>query len=101
MNYSQIGGEFGNNSDFGRRVRIALTIAAVNVMSEVNTTTNHAARVTFATKVLQGQADFESAILAVFSNGTLASASAAANIIDSDLQFAMNSLFNALAGIGT
>lgn len=101
MDFKAIGNEIAGNDIYKRRVEYALFSAAVNVMSEVNTTPSHAARVTYGAKVLAGQADVRAAVIASLTNSTLAAANTADSIPDSDIQFAVNSLFNALAGIGT
>ena len=101
MNLTQIADGISGNDPFKRKVEYELYAAAVNVMAEVNTTANHAARVTFATNVLVGQADIRSAVIATLTNATLASAANMDAISDGDLPFVISSVFNALAGIGT
>lgn len=96
-----------NDAAFRGRCREAVTIAAANVMAESNTTTSHAQRILFAASILQGGgSDYQNA-LTVLSNSTIAAEATTASlpgctaIPDSDIQFAVNSLFNAMAGIGT
>lgn len=101
MNFTTIGEEIAGNEVYSRRVEYALYVAAVNVMSEDAGALEHAKRVTFATEVLSGRASIRSAVSASLTNPSLTSASNANAITDSDLQFTINSLFNALAGIGT
>lgn len=92
--------------NFQDRVKYALESAAVNIMAEVNTTANHATRVTYANKVLAGQINILECAIAVMTNASIA---AEANILtspdfaipDADIQFAVNSLFNAFAGIAS
>jgi hypothetical protein len=101
MNFQNIAGTVRNDDHFAGRVEYCLYVAAVNIMAEVNTTPSHAARVTYATKVLSGQASIRSAELAVLTNPTIASAVDSSSVPDGDIQFAVNSLFNALAGVAT
>lgn len=87
---------------FRRRVVYALTVAAINAYAEVNTAPGHAARAAFATKVLASQFDVHGAVLGVLTNSTIAAESNSAvtgnGVPDSDIQFAANSIYNALAG---
>lgn len=89
---------------FQARVNYALTIAAVNVAAEDPGTPNHVARVEFAERVLQGDYSLSGAVNAVLANTTIAAESTSAErgegIPDGDLQFAVNSIFDALAGQG-
>lgn len=91
----------GNNA-YQQRVKYAMTVAAVNVYAELSSTTGHQARGTLAGKVIQGgYGDYAAAALVTLTNATLAS-EATTNppdfgIPDGDLQFAVNSLWNALA----
>jgi hypothetical protein len=92
-----------NNGDFQNRVAYSLLVAAVNVYSELSSTPGHIARSKFATTVVNGQFNIQPIALAVLTNSTIA---AEANILttpgfaipDADIQFAVNSLWNALAG---
>lgn len=90
-------------ADFQQRVGYALNVAAINAYNEVGTVTGHAARAIFATKVLNGQYNLEAMALAVLTNSTIATEGNSAvqpgnSIPDSDIQFAVNSIFSALAG---
>lgn len=86
---------------FIARVRYALTLAAVNVAAESAATPNHAARLVLATAVLGGSYP-AGAVSAVLANPTIAAESDSSqrgeNVADGDLQFAINSLFDSLAG---
>lgn len=89
---------------FMQRVNYALTVAAVGVMIEAANTASHAQRVVFAKQILAGGFP-GSAYYSVLTNATIAaesnSASAGQAIPDADIQFAVNSIFNALAGVST
>ena len=94
--------------NFQDRVRYALFNAALAAVAEVNTTPNHAVRVTFAQKVLTETADVFVATLCVLNNATIAAEGditqqpgGAFGIPDADIQFALNQDFNALAGVAT
>ena len=89
-----------------RRVRYAMKKAAVAVMAEVNTTTNHAERVVYAKTVLDGSASVLGYSQAAMTNATLTTKgdiSAVPNFgfTDSELEFTVDSMFNAMAGVAT
>ena|ERR1700680_2916270 len=94
------------NSGFQGRCLYALMVAAVNVVAEANNTASHQTRVNYARTVLGGGANILQVALAVLTNSTIAAEAVAATtpdyaIPDSDIQFTVNSLFNALAGVTT
>jgi hypothetical protein len=99
--YSTLG-QITNQPDFQNRVAIAMASAANNIYSEVGTTPGHAARAVFATKVLTGNYNLAAACLSVLVNASIqaeANASSSGNgIPDTDIQFQVNSMWNALAG---
>lgn len=88
------------DTDLRQRIAVALAAAAVDVMAEDDATEGHAARKAWALTVLP---DAHGAAVryapAVMTNPSLAAQSAdPSKISDSDLQFTVNSLVNALAG---
>lgn len=87
------------NSAFQQRVRYFLCKAAVAVMSEQADTAGHSLRVAYAKLVLSGTASSEAASVAVLTNGVVAAAGFA--VTDNDLEFTVNSVFSALAGVST
>lgn len=91
-----------DDATFRRRVSYALTVAAISAYNEAGTTPGHTLRAAFATKVLASQFDLHGAVLGVLTNSTIAaeanSATVGNGVPDSDIQFAINSIFNALAG---
>lgn len=95
--------KIAQQADFVNRVMYYVTGAAVDVMAEPANTPDHAARVAFAQKALSGNYYVQGAVNAVLSNPSIAAESdsreAGANIPDGDLEFAVNSLFDALAGV--
>ncbi len=91
----------GNNA-FQNRIKYSLTQAAVSVYNEASSTTGHTARVAYAVGIIDGNYNLASASLAVLTNSTIAAEATLASapdfsIPDSDIQFAVNSLWNALA----
>lgn len=99
--FSQIA-NIANQTDFRNRVGYALSVASVSVYAEAGTTTGHAARAAYASKVLNGSFDLSGVVLGVLTNSTIASGAAqdvpGNSIADGDIQFAVNSIFSALAG---
>ena len=91
----------GNNG-FQNRIKYALTSAAVSVYNELSSTTGHSARVSYAVSIINGNYNLAPASLAVLTNPTIAAEATLSSapdfgIPDSDIQFAVNSLWNALA----
>ncbi len=91
------------NSRFQDRIKYALTSAAVSVFNEASSTTGHTARVEYADGIIRGSYNLGPASLAVLTNTTIASEANLAHapdfsIPDSDIQFAVNSLWDAFAG---
>lgn len=99
--YSDIG-TTATSEDFRRRVAYALTVASIAVYAEAGTVQGHAARAAYASKVLNSQFDLHGAVLGVLANSTIAaessSSASGSNVPDTDIQFAINSIFNVLAG---
>ncbi len=92
----------GNNA-FQNRIKYALTQAAVSVYNEDSSTTGHTARVAYASAIIQGSYNLAPASLAVLTNTSIATGASLSSppdfsIVDSDIQFAVNSLWSALAG---
>ncbi len=91
----------GNNG-FQNRIKYALTQAAVSVYNELSSTTGHTQRVAYAESIIQGSYNLAPAALAVLTNSTIAaeatlSSAPGFGIPDADMQFAVNSLWDALA----
>lgn len=92
-----------NNGNFQLRVSHAMRIAAVAIYNEGSAVAGHALRAAMAINVLNGNFNPQAASAAVLTNATIA---AEANINtmpgfaipDSDIQFAVNSIWNTLAG---
>lgn len=97
-------GTIAQNANYQARVGYAMMVAAQNVYSESSNTAGHAARLALALQVLRGSYNPGTAALAVLTNSTIAAEAVLATIPgyaipDGDIQFAVNSLWNALAGV--
>lgn len=93
---------------FQSRVAYPLHKAAIAVMAEDPATAGHVTRVAYAKNIIGGGGVLKQVATAVLTNPTIAAAAnkaltqdAGFGIIDSDIEFAVNSLFNALAGVAT
>lgn len=83
------------DSTFQQRVLVAMETAATQVQAEISTTVNHINRANYAKLVLSSpQAYIVPVCEAVITNAAITGAS-----LDSDIQFAVNSLWSALAGV--
>jgi hypothetical protein len=92
------------DANFQGRVQYALIVAAVNVYSELTSTTGHPLRTAMSARVFTQNYSIQTISLMVLQNATIA---AEANVLttpgfavpDADIQFAINSLWNALSGV--
>lgn len=92
------------NSGFQDRIKYALESASIDVLAEATTTANHSARRAFAVKVLAGNIDSVATATAVLTNSTIAAEANSATtpdyaIPDGDIQFTVNSMFDAFASV--
>jgi hypothetical protein len=88
------------------RVRYAAIKAAVAVMAESAGTASHTQRVTYAKSVLAGLIDIFSMSIGVATNPTIfaelnPTATPNYGVPDADIEFTVNSLYNAFAGVST
>ncbi len=95
--------KISGNSGFQERVKYALTSAAVSVYNESSSSTGHSARVVYASAIIGGNYNLGPASLAVLTNTSIAAGASLSSapdfsIPDSDIQFAVNSLWSAFAG---
>jgi hypothetical protein len=95
-----------NDTNFQARVLYALEVAAIAVMAEPGTVEGHTKRVCYANSVLTNGFSPIGTSRAVLTNPTIASEadiSQTSNggyaIPDGDIQFVVNTLFSALAGV--
>lgn len=102
--------QIASSQEFQQRVGYAMSVAAATIYAEVGTTANHSARAAYAIKVANGNYSLPAAALTVLANATIAAeaapstpqtgvASTLNSIPDSDIQFAVNSFWNMLAGV--
>lgn len=84
-----------HDSIFLQKVRVAITTAAVAVQAEDPGTANHTNRTNYAKLVLNSP----DAYLQPFSNAAVANVAISAASTDSDIQFTINSIWNAMAGM--
>lgn len=96
-------GVIAENGDFQARVNHAMMTAAVAVAAE-GAVANHAMRLAYAVSIFNGSYNKIQAAAAILTNTTIAAeaqlAPAGFGIPDGDIQFAANSVFSALAGVG-
>lgn len=83
-------------TQFVERVKYFMQKAAIAIMAESLSTSGHNERAAYAARVLDGTASSMDFTVAVLTNSTVAAAGSAAT--DSDLEFTVNSMFNAFAG---
>ena len=91
---------------FLRRVKYAMKKAAVAIMAEDAGTASHAERVVYAKTILDGSASIAEYASAVVTNPTMTTngditAGPLFGVSDNDLEFTVNSMFNAMAGVAT
>ncbi len=91
------------DAGFQGRCQYAATVAAINVYNEVPSTQNHLIRAALATRILSGTYNFNGFVWGVLTNSTVASeadpsATPDFAIPDGDIQFQINSIWNAVAG---
>ncbi len=94
--------KIAGNSGFQERVKYALMSAAVSVYNELSSTTGHTPRVAYANSIIAGNYNLGPASLGVLTNTSIAAEATIGSapdfsIPDSDIQFAVNSLWNAFA----
>jgi hypothetical protein len=97
-------GYIAQDGHFQHRVNLAAVNAALAVMAELATVPSHALRITFAKSILSGSTNMLFLSYGILENSTIsAEATITVNpdfsIPDADIQFAMNSIFNAYAGV--
>lgn len=99
--------EFGGiavNPGFQSRVQYALVVQALVVHNEVVGTAGHPARLAFARNVLNGSVSLQMISLMILTNSTINAEAVAVStplfgIPDADIQTAVASLWNAMAGV--
>jgi hypothetical protein len=100
-------GTIANDSSFQNRCVTALEAVAEAVMIESSGTANHTQRVNYAKAVIAGNINAFNVAEQVLTNATIAAEATVASlpgctsVPDSDIEYAVTSLFNALAGVST
>lgn len=98
-------GEIANDFRFQCRCMQAAMGMALSVMIEEDNVPSHTQRVSYAESILNNSASGLEIARAVLENATIAAEANIAdiatdsNVPDADIQFAVNTVFNALAGI--
>ncbi|MCP3940282.1 MAG: hypothetical protein GY710_02210 [Desulfobacteraceae bacterium] len=100
MSFSQSMSE-ANDKGFQRKIKLSMQRAAIAVMAESSETSNHAERVIYAKKVLNGEALIYEYCVGIVTNSTIAAAIAADTDFDSSIDFTVDSMFDAFAGVST
>ncbi len=92
---------YHKDHEFKNKVKSEMQAAAIAVMEEVGTTENHAERVIYAKKILNGSALVEEFCIGVLMDTTIKAHVTAGTDYTDDLDTAVTSLFNAFAEIAT
>lgn len=87
-----------DNETFGKRVEYFVIKAALAVMTESEATANHSDRIVYAQRVLNANYNKHGYVVGVLTNSTIAALSDPSAVNDNDLEFVVNSLFDAFAG---
>jgi hypothetical protein len=95
-----------NDGQFQNRCLAALKAAAVDVLAEDPSTQYHTQRAAYANQVISEQVNGEEVASVVLTNSTIAAEVTVASlpganstVPDSDIEFAVSSIFNDLAGV--
>lgn len=90
---------------FRNRIDYFVVKAALSIMSESAGTASHSERVTFANKVFNSDYNLDQYVDAVLTNATvltnLSATESDNGINDADMEFTVNSFYNAFAGVAT
>ena len=94
-----------NNSTWKTRIKYMMQKGAVAVMAEAGSVSGHDLRAAYAKTVLSGEASIYQYSVAVVTNSTiltglnLSTNPDGANISDNDLEFTVNSMWDAFSGV--
>lgn len=89
------------NKEFNDKVKYEMQKAAIAVMAEDAGTANHTERVTYANKILTGEASIKEMCIGVLTNATVKGHVMGDTDYTSDLAYTVQSLYDAFAGIAT
>jgi hypothetical protein len=105
LNYQELAA-IAKAPDFIARIQYAICKAAVDVSSESTNTPGHEKRAACAQRMLTGSYSWDYVCLAVITNPSIAAGATAVptdgngyNIPDGDIQFTVNSMWNAFSGV--
>ena len=91
--------KYQKNKEFAGKVKHEMQLAAIAIMAEAAETANHADRILYAKKILDGEASITEFCIGVLTNSTVKAHVIAGTDYTSDLAFVVQSMFNAFAGI--
>jgi len=91
--------KYQKNKEFAGKVKFEMQLAAIAIMAEAAETANHADRIIYAKKILDGEASITEFCIGVLTNSTVKAHVVAGTDYTSDLAFIVQSMFNAFAGI--
>ncbi len=102
MSYAKVGNEIETNRDDNdiRRIKYALAKAARTALTENPATTNHAERVALAKDIVQGNYPLIAFMYMIFTDPVIEAKNQFGGVSDAELQTAVGSVYNILAGIG-
>ena len=90
---------FYKDTLFQNKIKFYCIKAAIAVMAEDASVVAHMQRVDFAHRILQNGPNLDQYALGILTNTTIKGHIDAGTSYDADLEFAVNSLFNAYAGV--
>ena len=90
--------DYYKDSTFQDKVRYYMVKGAVAIMAEANTVEHHEKRVIYCGKILNGTASIDAFCLGVTTNPAIKAHIDAYTDYDGDLEYTVNSLFDAFAG---
>lgn len=91
--------DYYKDATFQSKIKYLMQKAAIAVMAEAANTVEHTKRVAYASEILDGHASVQEFSLGVTTNSTIKTAIDASADFNNDLEFVVNSLFNAFAGV--
>jgi hypothetical protein len=93
------------NADWQRRVGYYMSLRAIIVMEEEDTTNNYLNRIAYANAVLKGEASVYQMALAVLTNPTIAENAddpedlSGTDVPDTDIDFVVGDIWDSMSGV--
>ena len=84
---------------FQKKIKVLMQKSAIAIMAEAADTASHTERVVYAKKILSGEASVSEYSYGVVTNSTIQGKIDNSTSYDSDLEFVVNSMVNAFAGV--